>query len=88
MKYGQKGSVLIISLLLLMVATLVSVAGISSMQMNERISSNQKQVSEAFIAAESGLIEVKAFFDNEDNAALWGDSDAILEALQAAETTC
>jgi len=80
MKYAQKGSVLIISLLLLMVATLVSVAGISSMQMNERISSNQKQVSEAFIAAESGLIEVKAFFDDEDNAGLWGNPDGVLEA--------
>ena len=82
MKHSQKGSVLIISLLLLMVATLISVAGISSMQMNERISSNQKQVSEAFIAAESGLIEVKAFFDNEDNAGLWGDPDAVIKALQ------
>ncbi|WP_333796994.1 pilus assembly PilX family protein [Rheinheimera sp.] len=82
MKHSQKGSVLIISLLLLMVATLISVAGISSMQMNERISSNQKQVSEAFIAAESGLIEVKAFFDDEDNNGLWGDPDAVLKALQ------
>lgn len=87
MNHKQQGSVLFVSLMFLIVATLISIAGVSSMQLNERITSNQKQVSQAFIAAESGLIEVKSFFDNDDNAALWGDADGALAALNAVNRT-
>ncbi len=83
MRYQQKGSVLIISLLLLLIATLISVAGISNMQTNEKIASNQKQASEAFIAAESGLIQVKSFLDNDANAPLWGKPIDVKNAVNA-----
>lgn len=83
MHNSAKGSVLIIALMLLLITTLVSVAGIANMQMNEKLASNTKQVSEAFLAAESGMIEIKALFDDEDNAALWGDAEATLAAINA-----
>lgn len=85
MRNRQRGAVLIVSLLLLAVATVVGIAGINNSQLGERVASNQKQASEAFMAAESGLVKAKVWFDNPDNAALWGDSEATLAAINAVE---
>ena len=68
----QRGSVLVISLLLLLVITIVGVSGVTNSRMSERLAGNQKQVSEAFLAAESGLVHAKTWLDN--NGILWGDS--------------
>ncbi|WP_348730383.1 pilus assembly PilX N-terminal domain-containing protein [Rheinheimera texasensis] len=83
MHHSAKGSVLIVALMLLLITTLVSVAGITNMQTNEKLAANNKQVSEAFLAAESGMIQIKTLLDDEDNAALWGDSPATLAAINA-----
>lgn len=83
MHHNAKGSVLIIALMLLLITTLVSVSGITNMQTNEKLAANTKQVSEAFLAAESGMIQMKALLDNEDNAALWGDTEATLATINA-----
>lgn len=80
---SARGSVLIVALMLLLITTLVSIAGIANMQTNEKLAANTKQVSEAFLAAESGMIQMKTLLDNEANAALWGDSEATLAAVNA-----
>lgn len=85
MRHSQRGAVLIVSLLLLAVATVVGIAGINNSQLGERVASNQKQASEAFMAAESGLVRAKVWFDDPVNAALWGDSAATLAAINAIE---
>jgi Tfp pilus assembly protein PilX len=81
MRHSQRGAVLIVSLLLLAVATVVGIAGINNSQLGERVASNQKQASEAFMAAESGLVRAKVWFDDPGNAGLWGDSVATLAAI-------
>lgn len=83
MNHNAKGSVLIVALMLLLITTLVSVAGITNMQTNEKLAANTKQVSEAFLAAESGMIQIKTLLDDEKNAALWGDSEGTLAAINA-----
>lgn len=77
----QQGSVLIIALVLLLIATVVSIAGITNMQVNEKMASNHKQVLQAFMAAEAGVIQTKAFLDDPANKALWGDDQKTLSAL-------
>lgn len=77
----QQGTVLIVVLLFLLITTLVSVSSISQMQASEQQAANIKQVSQAFMAAESGLIEAKNFFDNTANKTMWGDSDKTMQSL-------
>ncbi len=85
MRYQERGAVLIVSLMLLAVATVVGIAGIGNTQLAERIASNQKQASEAFMAAESGLVRAKVWFDDPANAGLWGDSVGTLAAINAGQ---
>lgn len=77
----QQGSVLIIALVLLLIATVLSIAGIANMQINEKMAANHKQVLQAFMAAEAGVIQTKAFLDDPANKALWGDDQKTLSAL-------
>ncbi|EHQ53371.1 hypothetical protein ECTPHS_11847 [Ectothiorhodospira sp. PHS-1] len=51
----ERGAVLVVSLVLLALATLVGVSGISTALIQERIAGNHKQITDAFMAAESGL---------------------------------
>jgi len=81
----QRGAVLIVALLLLTVATVVGVAGFNQAGLSERIASNQKQVSEAFMAAETGLVRAKVWLDNPANAAAWGDADVALAGINAGQ---
>ena len=69
MKRSQKGSVLVVSLLLLMIITIVGVAGVSNSLLGERLAGNQKQISEAFMKAESGLVATRNFFTVPTNLA-------------------
>lgn len=77
----QKGSVLIVSLLLLLIITIVGIAGISNSMLGERVAGNQRQVSLALMAAESGLVEAKKWLD--DNRILWGKTEDSLELLNS-----
>lgn len=69
MKRKEQGAVLVIGLLLLAVATIVGVAGLSGSNMQERIAANQKQQTEAMMAAETGASQSIAFSENPVN---WG----------------
>lgn len=85
MKPYQQGSVLIVSLLLLLVITIVGVSGILNTMSNERLASNQRQVTEAFMAAESGLVNAKQWLDS--NRILWGKYDESMASLSTLYTT-
>ena len=52
--YGQIGSALVISLIMLAVGSLVTVASINTGSMQERMTSNQDNYARAFMAAEAG----------------------------------
>lgn len=72
--FFQNGSVLIVSLLLLLVITIVGIAGVSNSLLGERVAGNQKQISEAFMKAESGLVATMKFFSTGTNIAKWPSS--------------
>lgn len=81
MRINQQGSVLIISLLLLLIITIVGVSGVSNSVLGDRLASNQRQLSLAFMAAESGLVNAKQWFDDTANLATWGDSKAAMDGI-------
>lgn len=83
MRAYQRGSVLIVSLLLLMVITIVGIAGVSNSMLGDRLASNQRQLSLAFMAAESGLVNAKKWFDSAASAATWGNEKATLLGINA-----
>ncbi|MFW2133703.1 pilus assembly PilX family protein [Ectothiorhodospira haloalkaliphila] len=56
----EQGAVLIVSLVMLSLATLIGVSGMTSAHLQERIAGNQKQGTDAFMAAETGVAEVLA----------------------------
>jgi type IV pilus assembly protein PilX len=55
MKRGQRGAVLIVSLILLVVLTLLGVSVMNMTQLEERMASNSQEVVQAFQSAETGL---------------------------------
>lgn len=65
---------MVISLLVLLVATLMSIAGISTSQLQERIAANQKQTVAAQMAAESGA-SIFVGWLSEDVANRWCTND-------------
>lgn len=75
MKGYQSGSVLVVSLLLLLIITIVGVSGVSNSLLGERLAANQKQISEAMMKAESGLVSSRSFFLIPANLAKWPTSD-------------
>jgi Tfp pilus assembly protein PilX len=81
MRVYQQGSVLIVSLLLLLIITIVGVSGVSNSMLGDRLASNQRQLSLAFMAAESGLVNAKQWFDNASNLASWGDTSATIDGI-------
>ncbi len=60
----QKGNTLIISLILLLVFTVVGMASISNVSLNQKMSSNYRDSDLAFQAAESALAEGEAYAEN------------------------
>ena len=70
----QKGSVLIISLLILMVMTMFGVSTMLSSNLQERMVTNQKQMIEASMAAESGAAMAIQWLQVHPEA--WGDTEA------------
>ena len=80
MKVHERGSVLIVSLLLLLIITIVGVAGVNNSLLGERLAGNQKQISEAMMKAESGLVASRNFFMVPTNLAKWPASDTTWSA--------
>lgn len=80
MKSNERGSVLIVSLLLLLIITIVGVAGVNNSLLGERLAGNQKQISEAMMKAESGLVASRNFFMVATNLAKWPATDTVWSA--------
>ena len=59
---AQRGAVLLVALVILVVLTLLGVSTMNSTQLEEKMAANNQEVTRAFHAAESGLSE--AFNDN------------------------
>lgn len=83
MKVNQRGSVLIVSLLLLLIITIVGIAGVGNSMLGEKVAANQRQISLAFMAAESGLVNAKNWFDNPINSTSWGNEAATKSGINA-----
>ncbi|TVQ72529.1 MAG: hypothetical protein EA372_07410 [Chromatiaceae bacterium] len=77
----EQGAVLIVSLVMLSLATLIGVSGMTSAHLQERIAGNQKQGTDAFMAAETGVARVlaQARLGYEDSNRL--DPDVLIEDL-------
>ncbi|MGM0677663.1 pilus assembly PilX family protein [Ectothiorhodospira marina] len=74
----EQGAVLIVSLVMLSLATLIGVSGMSSAHLQERIAGNQKQGTDAFMAAETGVAEV---LRASREVVHWPDVDELLTRL-------
>lgn len=81
MQYKQQGTVLAMGLVFLLILTLVGVAGSSQSLLGERLAGNDKQVAQAFMAAETGLVNAVTWLDNPANAAGWGQSSYSMSAI-------
>lgn len=77
--YRGKGAALVFTLLLLLIATLLGVAGMQVSRMDERIAANQRQQTDAFMAAETGTVEAIACLA--DNPGDWGDASGACASL-------
>lgn len=64
MQHKQQGSVLIISLVLLLLLTMVGVTGMNMTSLEERMSGNFRDHEMAFQAAEAALVEAENFIEN------------------------
>ncbi|MCG5496902.1 pilus assembly PilX family protein [Ectothiorhodospira variabilis] len=79
-KSTQRGTVLVVSLIILAMATLIGVAGMNGSFIQERVAGNQKQTTEAFMAAETGMSEVLGIL-RDASFAHWGDSEESVKAI-------
>lgn len=65
---GEKGAVLMVTLLILIVLTLLGTAGVKTTTLEEKMSGNYRDNNLAFQAAEAGLREAENFLDLKVNA--------------------
>ncbi len=82
------GVVLVITLILLLVASLVAMTGMRHAIVDERIAGNQRQVTETFLAAEIGLLRAADWWQGSTagvrhETLYWDDPEGALAALQA-----
>jgi type IV pilus assembly protein PilX len=66
MRHLQQGSVLIISLVMLLLLTMVGVSGMNMTSLEERMSGNYRDHEMAFQAAEAALVEAENFIESTD----------------------
>lgn len=83
MKCHECGEALLVSLLLVLSATLLGVAGITTSILQERIAANQKQIVETYMAAETGIAAAVDWLDNVDDGC-WNDIDTCRDEAIAA----
>lgn len=76
--HKQRGVVLLVSLLLLLMLTLIAITAANQSSLQLRISSNSQQQSSAFQAAESGLQQwASAYFAAASNASFPAESTSV-----------
>lgn len=61
--HPERGSALIVSLLILIVMTLIGITGVGSSSLQERMAGNTRDAALAFQAAEAALRDGEAFFE-------------------------
>lgn len=88
----QRGLAMMVVLLLLAIALLITLAGMRHALMDERIAGNQRQVTEAFMVAEAGLIRAADWWREQDGGQrndqrYWLDSEGALAALAGLDRT-
>ncbi|WP_200173352.1 pilus assembly PilX family protein [Ectothiorhodospira shaposhnikovii] len=76
----EKGVVLVATLIVLALATLIGLSGMGSALVQERIAGNQKQIAEAFLAAERGVVSTIHAFTGQDFDG-WGSEADTLAAI-------
>ena len=86
----ERGVALVFVLMLLTVTSLLATIGIQQAITDERIAGNQRQASEAFLAAEIGLLRAADWWqrpigESRNDQLYWNDRDGALAALNALE---
>ncbi len=76
----ERGAVLVVSLIVLLVVTLLGVAGMNSSLLQERMAANAQNSNRAFQGAESAVGVLT-------NTLIGGDLSALSEAMSAADST-
>ncbi|AGA32095.1 hypothetical protein TVNIR_0387 [Thioalkalivibrio nitratireducens DSM 14787] len=89
---GQRGLVLIVVLSLITIASLVALNGMQVALVNERVAANQRLVTEAFMAADTGWVQAgrwwEASTDGEPNhRRYWNDASGALAAIGELDRT-
>jgi type IV pilus assembly protein PilX len=83
---GQRGSVLLVSLIMLLLLTLVAVAGMQGTILQERMTGNLRDRDLAFQAAEAALREAEAFIRTNPTPTTIYDNDGGLYQINNANT--
>lgn len=65
-RHRQGGAVLLVAMVMLLILTLIGVAGIDSSGMQTRMANNQRERIIAFQAAEAGLMAAERYLENAD----------------------
>jgi hypothetical protein len=89
---SQRGLALVVVLMLLATALLITLSGMGHALVNERIAGNQRQVTEAFMVAEAGLIRAAEWWQEHDGGQrndqrYWLDPEGALVALSGLDRT-
>jgi hypothetical protein len=89
---AQQGVAMAVVLLLMTIGVLVSLTGMGNARLEERIAGNQRQVSEAFMAAEAGLLHAAEWWQETEggqrnDVRYWHDPAAAQSALAALDRT-
>lgn len=69
-KSQQRGAVLAIGLIILLVLTLVGTSGINSVRMEERMTANTQDAGMAFMGAEAGLVQCETDIKSSDSLSI------------------
>ena len=64
----EKGSVLLISLVMLLILTVVGIASISGVSMTEKMTNSQRDYDTAFELAEAALVQGERWLDDYDGS--------------------
>lgn len=84
----ERGVALVFVLMLLTLTSLLAITGMQQAITDERIAGNQRQVSESFVAAETGLLRAADWWQRSTGEArhdqlYWNDRDGAVAALNA-----
>jgi len=78
----QSGVVLVIGLVLILVITLIAIAGLSNSAIQTKLASNAQQHNDAFQAAESALSHAIIEIEGVPLGGIAGNSDALAQAME------